>query len=251
MDGEISRRQVNSIVVSLSQRHTMEIPSDPTEELQYFSPTPRVPSPPPTYESDLESSDSDYDPNMIPLSRPKRGVEADNRKTKRRRFSDELCAQLCGLVQAGKTYRETAGLLGVGLSTVGTVFNRFMKTGSVSQRQRSGAPRKTTEQDDKSIVLFVKHHPGATQTEVRESVGLNSVSNATIARRVHELTDIRSFEDEPATKKPEAAKKPGATKRVAAKKPLAVREPGSPKGSRDEKSSTLFKNNDDIEDVPF
>ena len=66
-----------------------------------------------------------------------------------------------------------------------------MTTQSVSQRQRSGRPRKTTEQDDKAIVLFVKRHPKTTQKEVRESVGLENVSNSTIARRVHELSDIR------------------------------------------------------------
>ena len=171
----------------------METPDALAEDLQYFHPTPPVPIPPPTYESDSESSDSNYAPSLTTLSSPKRGVEVDNRKTKRRRFSDEFCAQLCGLVQAGKTYRDIAGLLGVTLSTVGTVFKRFMETGSVSQRQRSGGPRKTTEQDDKAIVLFVKRYPKATQTEVRQGVGLNNVSNATVARRVYELTDIEMF----------------------------------------------------------
>ena len=76
----------------------METPDALAEDLQYFHPTPPVHIPPPTYESDSESSDSDYAPSLTTLSSPKRGVEVDNRKTKRRRFSDEFCAQLCGLV---------------------------------------------------------------------------------------------------------------------------------------------------------
>ena len=171
----------------------METPSVFTEALRCSFPTPRVPTPPPTHESGSESSDSDYAPSPTTLSSPKRDVEIDSGKRKRRRFSDEFCAQLCGLVQSGKSHRETARLLGINKSTVSRVFERFMTTQSVSQRQRSGRPRKTTEKDDKAIVLFVNRHPNTTQTQVRKSVGLENVSNSTIARRVHELSDIGMF----------------------------------------------------------
>uniref|UniRef100_A0A915DUY8 Transposase Tc1-like domain-containing protein n=1 Tax=Ditylenchus dipsaci TaxID=166011 RepID=A0A915DUY8_9BILA len=52
-------------------------------------------------------------------------------------------------------------------NTVNRIVNRFEEEGSVSNRQRSGDPRKTSARDDRRLVKIVKDDPRKTATDVR------------------------------------------------------------------------------------
>ena len=63
--------------------------------------------------------------------------------------------QAIGMIQSGMKQHQVAARFGVHSSTIGRLRDRFQQTTSVKDYPRSGRPRKTTHQDDRSIRLRV------------------------------------------------------------------------------------------------
>ncbi|KAF6201613.1 hypothetical protein GE061_004005 [Apolygus lucorum] len=98
--------------------------------------------------------------------------------------------QIIGLWKAKKTYREIAEALGVSKTCVEHSVNAFKETGTISEKPRSGRPRKTTERDDRAVVNLSKINRRASLPEIAsEMEGFHgvSVSVSTVSRRLREV----------------------------------------------------------------
>lgn len=71
---------------------------------------------------------------------------------KRPGLSENERQRAIGMLTAGCSQRDVAQEFNVHPSTICRLWNRFRTTGNVSDRQRSGRPRKTTVRQDRFIV---------------------------------------------------------------------------------------------------
>ena len=71
---------------------------------------------------------------------------------KRPGLSENERQRAIGMLTAGCSQRDVAQEFNVHPSTICRLLNRFRTTGNVSDRQRSGRPRKTTVRQDRFIV---------------------------------------------------------------------------------------------------
>ena len=61
------------------------------------------------------------------------------------------------MLQAGATQRYAAAQFGVTQSVVQRIWQRFLDTGCVEERPKSGRPRKTSAVDDQYIATMSRH----------------------------------------------------------------------------------------------
>ena len=62
--------------------------------------------------------------------------------------------RILGMLQAGATQRYAAAQFGVKQPVVQRIWQRFLDTGSVEERPKSGRPRKKSAVDDRYIVTM-------------------------------------------------------------------------------------------------
>ena len=62
--------------------------------------------------------------------------------------------RILGMLQAGATQRYAAAQFGITQSVVQRIWQRFLDTGSVEERPKSGRPRKMSAVDDRYIVTM-------------------------------------------------------------------------------------------------
>lgn len=62
--------------------------------------------------------------------------------------------KIVALVEAGETYREIGRICDISVSVVNRTWHRYLETGSVSRREGSGRPRKTTSREDRAIARY-------------------------------------------------------------------------------------------------
>ncbi|XP_049766892.1 rabankyrin-5-like isoform X5 [Schistocerca cancellata] len=93
--------------------------------------------------------------------------------------------RILALYQDGYAIRAISRALGFSKSTVHLWVKRMAKEGHVTCRRRSGRPRITTEDQDKSIRRCVDEDPYRTRKEIKNMLHL-SVSKETIRRRLIE-----------------------------------------------------------------
>ncbi|KAL0832328.1 hypothetical protein ABMA28_001763 [Loxostege sticticalis] len=96
-------------------------------------------------------------------------------------LSPEECTRIITMVQEGRSQRSTSRTVGVSLSMVQRVLQRFQKTGMNIGRPGNGRPKCTTVREDRFVVrnsLQEVHH--------------NNVSSDTILRRLREA-DIKRY----------------------------------------------------------
>lgn len=102
-------------------------------------------------------------------------------------ISTEKRAQIAILNKTGHSQRDIARLVGVSKTGVATTLSRFAETNSFEDRKRCGRPKKTTESDDRHILMICKRDrfktAPAIAAEVNESV-LQPISVTTIKRRL-------------------------------------------------------------------
>ena len=67
-----------------------------------------------------------------------------------------------------QTDRDVAKLFNVNHTTVCRVYKRYKETNDVHRNPKSGQPRKTTEEHDRSIIDLVKLDPNRTATDVTD-----------------------------------------------------------------------------------
>lgn len=109
--------------------------------------------------------------------------------TGRRRLSDLDRGRALGLLQSGLSVREVGRRLEVSHSVIQRLNQRFMETGSVRDRQRSGRPRITDARDDRCVVLAALRERRTSarvlRQHLRDTRNVN-VSTDTIRRRLRE-----------------------------------------------------------------
>uniref|UniRef100_A0A915CP72 Transposase n=1 Tax=Ditylenchus dipsaci TaxID=166011 RepID=A0A915CP72_9BILA len=84
---------------------------------------------------------------------------------KRKESTERKKQTIVDAKKRGYSNRRLAVLFQVGHSTVNRIVNRFKEEGSVSNRQRSGRPRKTSARYDRRLVKIVKDDPRKTATD--------------------------------------------------------------------------------------
>ncbi|KAL0840909.1 hypothetical protein ABMA28_014708 [Loxostege sticticalis] len=110
-------------------------------------------------------------------------------------LSPEECTRIITMVQEGSSQRSTARTVGVSLSTVQRVLQRFQETGMNIRRPGNVRPRCTTVQKDRFIVSTMLRNRHLTAVQGRNSlqeVHHNNVSPDTILRRLRE-GDIKPY----------------------------------------------------------
>lgn len=111
------------------------------------------------------------------------------------RLTHDQRNQAYGMIQSGMNSVQVARRFGCHKSTITRMMQRLETTDSLKDRPRSGQPRKTTAQDDRSIRLRVLRNRKVTATrlqrDLRQSRGV-TVSSKTIRRRIR-AAGLRSY----------------------------------------------------------
>ena len=105
------------------------------------------------------------------------------------RLSTDERNQAVGMLRAGLSTRNVANHFNCHHSTIVRLNQRFQATNSVSDRQRPGAPRVTTPQEDRFIRLQHLRNRFRTATQTaNETPGRNRqrISDQTVRRRLRE-----------------------------------------------------------------
>ncbi len=84
-----------------------------------------------------------------------------------------------------KSIRAIAQTLAIASTTIWTVLKKKETTGVLSNRPRTGRPRKAPAVDDRNIVTDVKKDPKTTVSNNLQRAGVK-VSQSTVRRRLHE-----------------------------------------------------------------
>uniref|UniRef100_A0A3B1IQX0 Transposase Tc1-like domain-containing protein n=1 Tax=Astyanax mexicanus TaxID=7994 RepID=A0A3B1IQX0_ASTMX len=90
----------------------------------------------------------------------------------------------------GKSIRAIGKTLGIATTTIWNVLKKKETTGVLSNRRRTGRPRKTTPTDERRIVLAVKKNPKTTVSQITSDLHRAGVkvSQSTVRRRLREQT---------------------------------------------------------------
>ena len=107
----------------------------------------------------------------------------------RHRLTADQRVRALAWLDEGLGQREVARRLQVPHSVIQRLHQRFIETGAVQERQRSGRPRVTTRQEDRYLVLSVLRERSATSVtlrgQLRDATGTN-ISCSTVRRRLME-----------------------------------------------------------------
>lgn len=107
----------------------------------------------------------------------------------RRRMTPQERLRAIGMIQAGLSNRQVAVNLNRDHRIIDHLWNRYIQTGSVSDRPRAGRPRVTTARDDQYLVTCALRQRTLNSRRLREQLraGANvNVSDQTIRNRLHE-----------------------------------------------------------------
>lgn len=98
--------------------------------------------------------------------------------------------RIVALCEEGLSTRRIARRLNVGQSDVVRCWSRFLTTGSVEDRPRSGRPRCTTRNEDRYIALTARREPHSTagdyRRQLQQATG-TTVSDQTVRNRLHDI----------------------------------------------------------------
>ena len=107
----------------------------------------------------------------------------------RRHLSVRDMERILGMLQAGATQRYAAAQFGVTQSVVQRIWQRFLDTGSVEERPKSGRPRKTSAVDDRYIVTMSRRQRFDTARTLNQqflhATGI-TICEQTIRNRLHD-----------------------------------------------------------------
>lgn len=106
----------------------------------------------------------------------------------RRHLTIEESNQALGMLRSGHTQRSVARQFNVSHSVSGLLWERYLDYGSVAERHRSGRPRKTTDVDDRFIVVTAKRDrfqsAKAVNGQFLAASGIR-ISDQTVRNRLH------------------------------------------------------------------
>ena len=94
-------------------------------------------------------------------------------------------SRIVGMREAGMAFQDIARNLAVSLPTVRLWCRRWEESGNLNDLPRSGAPRKTTPEDDGAIVEEAVNNPHINAVAIKAQLHLD-VSDETIRKRLHE-----------------------------------------------------------------
>ena len=111
-------------------------------------------------------------------------------------LTPEECTRILTMLEMGRSQRDTARIVGVSLSTVQRVLQRYEKTGSNLRRPGNGKARSTTAREDRYLVNTMLRNRFLTGTELTNQfrrLGGSNPSAWTVRRRLAEanLTPLR------------------------------------------------------------
>ena len=101
-------------------------------------------------------------------------------------------AKVIGMLTAGISYTRVTKETGVSRGSAHRWMQSLKQNSSLDRSIGSGRPRKTSPEQDSFIVLQVKRNREITSTQLRKENSAINISDKTIRRRIHELTDLRS-----------------------------------------------------------
>ena len=94
-------------------------------------------------------------------------------------------SRIVGMREAGMAFQDIARNLAVSLPTVRLWCRRWEESGNLNDLPRSGAPRKTTLEDDGANVEEAVNNPHINAVDIKAQLHLD-VSDETIRKRLHE-----------------------------------------------------------------
>ena len=107
----------------------------------------------------------------------------------RHRLTDDQRGRALAWLDEGLGQRKVARCLQMSHSVIQRLYQRFIETAAVQERQRSGRPRVTTRQEDLYLVLSILRERSATSVTLRgqprDATGTN-ISCSTVRRRLIE-----------------------------------------------------------------
>ena len=122
------------------------------------------------------------------MSSQMRGSQSVGRRNKNSQLTERERLRVVQLKSEGLTHRTIANLIGCTNSTVSSLMKKVNEEGTIRDRDRSGRPRKTTENDDRYLSILAKQDPTQTVKQLAETIatGGASVSPNTVLRRLRE-----------------------------------------------------------------
>ena len=92
-----------------------------------------------------------------------------------------------GMHRIGASARTIAKSIGRSNQTVSKWVARLETLGRMERKDGSGCPRKTTENEDRQIMLAMKRQRGMTVGAIQETAGVKHISMTTVRRRMKEI----------------------------------------------------------------
>ena len=105
-------------------------------------------------------------------------------QTRRRELSPTTRALLCGRLEQGAKQTDIAKETGLKQSTISRIYKRYRDNKTFKSGSR-GCPRKTSERDDRALLLSVQRNPKQPLRELQQNVA-PEISRRTINRRLQE-----------------------------------------------------------------
>lgn len=102
------------------------------------------------------------------------------------RVPDDERRKIVDLSLQAYTQRQISEMTNRPLSTVNRIVQAYRKERRIKDATRKAPPKVTTEDEDMAIVAAAVDNPRATVREIKNSVGLDAVSDTTVKRRLYE-----------------------------------------------------------------
>lgn len=106
----------------------------------------------------------------------------------RHHLSGQEAAQAVGMLQAGQVQRAVAGHFNVSQSVISRLWNRFLATGNVAERPRSGRPRSTSARQDRYLATMARRQRFESAVSLNNDFRLATgvqVTPQTVRNRLH------------------------------------------------------------------
>ena len=111
----------------------------------------------------------------------------------KRHFGEVEKLRIIELAAAGNSYRRIGVIIGRHHKNVSRFHRRWLETQRLRPEENRGRPRKTTDRDDRAILIKVKRNRFITAKGILSELELPGVSESTIRRRISESGEFNSY----------------------------------------------------------
>jgi len=122
-----------------------------------------------------------------------RTPKVKNKVQRARALSESQKSIILHMRSNGLTLMNIANEMKLKYDQVRVLCKKFEAGESLERKKKSGRPRKTTDRDNRKIVLEVKRNRKITGNEIKVNLGLENVSERTIRRRITESGEFASY----------------------------------------------------------